>query len=93
MIALLITIAVFLILLTVITISSDKIINNTKKKQFAREIYEVQNLVDKYKYEKEEYPYTILDDNNEKSYVLKSHFIEIKKERSQKISLLINMFD
>ena len=63
MIALLITIAVFLILLTVITISSDKIINNTKKKQFAREIYEVQNLVDKYKYEKEEYPYTILDDN------------------------------
>ena len=37
MIALLITIAVFLILLTVITISSDKIVNNTKKKQFARE--------------------------------------------------------
>lgn len=67
MIALLITIAVFLILLTVITISSDKIINNTKKKQFAREIYEVQNLVDKYKYEKEEYPYTILDDNTKES--------------------------
>ena len=67
MIALLITIAVFLILLTVITISSDKIINNTKKKQFAREIYEVQNLVDKYKYEKEEYPYTILDDNTNES--------------------------
>lgn len=67
MIALLITLAVFLILLTVITISSDKIINNTKKKQFAREIYEVQNLVDKYKYEKEEYPYTILDDNTKES--------------------------
>ena len=67
MIVLLITIAVFLILLTVITISSDKIINNTKKKQFAREIYEVQNLVDKYKYEKEEYPYTILDDNTKES--------------------------
>ena len=67
MIALLITIAVFLVLLTVITISSDKIINNTKKKQFAREIYEVQNLVDKYKYEKEEYPYTILDDNTNES--------------------------
>ena len=67
MIALLITIAVFLILLTVIIISSDKIINNTKKKQFAREIYEVQNLVDKYKYEKEEYPYTILDDNTKES--------------------------
>ena len=67
MIALLITIAVFLILLTVITISSDKIINNTKKKQFAREIDEVQNLVDKYKYEKEEYPYTILDDNTKES--------------------------
>ena len=67
MIALLITIAVFLILLTVITISSDKIVNNTKKKQFAREIYEVQNLVDKYKYEKEEYPYTILDDNTKES--------------------------
>lgn len=42
---------------------------------------------------KDIYFYTILDDNNEKSYVLKSHFIEIKKERSQKISLLINMFD
>lgn len=41
----------------------------------------------------DKYFYTILDDNNEKSYVLKSHFIEIKKERSQKISLLINMFD
>ena len=67
MIALLITIAVFLILLTVITISSDKIVNNTKKKQFAREIYEVQNLVDKYKYEKEEYPYIILDDNTKES--------------------------
>lgn len=67
MIALLITIAVFLILLTVITISSDKIVNNTKKKQFAREIYEVQNLVDKYKYEKEEYPYTILDDSTKES--------------------------
>ena len=67
MIALLITISVFLILLTVITISSDKIVNNTKKKQFAREIYEVQNLVDKYKYEKEEYPYTILDDNTKES--------------------------
>lgn len=67
MIALLITIAVFLILLTVITISSDKIINNTKKKQFAREIYEVQNLVDKYKYENEEYPYTNLDDNTKES--------------------------
>ena len=67
MMALLITIAVFLILLTVITISSDKIVNNTKKKQFAREIYEVQNLVDKYKYEKEEYPYTILDDNTKES--------------------------
>lgn len=67
MIALLITMAVFLILLTVITISSDKIVNNTKKKQFAREIYEVQNLVDKYKYENEEYPYTILDDNTKES--------------------------
>ena len=67
MIVLLITIAVFLILVTVVTISSNKILNNTKKKQFAREIYEVQNLVDKYKYEKEEYPYTILDDNTKES--------------------------
>ena len=67
MIVLLITIAVFLILVTVVTISSNKILNNTKKKQFAREIYEVQNLVDKYKYEKEEYPYTILDDNTNES--------------------------
>lgn len=61
LVVLLITIAVFLVLLTAITFSADNVINNTKKKQFAKEIYEVQNLVDRYKYENEEYPYIVLD--------------------------------
>lgn len=42
--------------------------------------------------EKDIYFYTILDDNNERSYISKLHFIEIKKERSEKISLLLDMF-
>lgn len=64
LIVLLITIVVFLILLTVIVVSADNIINNTKKRQFAKEIYQIQNLVDRYKYENEEYPYKYLNDNN-----------------------------
>lgn len=62
LIVLLITIAVILILLTTITFSADNIISNTKKRQFAKEIYEVQNLVDKYKYENDDYPYIIEND-------------------------------
>ena len=65
-----ISIMIFLILLSIITISSNRIINNTKKKQFAKEIYEIQNLVDKYKYENEELPYTVLDDNTKESILL-----------------------
>lgn len=37
--------------------------------------------------------YRILNDNNVFSSYLMYNFIEIKKERSEKISLLINMFD
>lgn len=37
--------------------------------------------------------YKILNDNNLPSSYLMHNFIEIKKERSEKISLLINMFD
>ena len=37
--------------------------------------------------------YRILNDNNQFSSYLMYNFIEIKKERSEKISLLINMFD
>lgn len=62
LIVLLITLAVILILLTTITFSADNIISNTKKRQFAKEIYEVQNLVDKYKYENDDYPYIIEND-------------------------------
>lgn len=62
LIVLLITIAVILILLTTITFSAGNIISNTKKRQFAKEIYEVQNLVDKYKYENDDYPYIIEKD-------------------------------
>lgn len=61
-IVLLITIAVILILLTAITFSADTLISNTKKRQFAKEIYEVQKVVDKYKYENDDYPYIIEND-------------------------------
>ena len=67
LIVLLITLAVILILLTTITFSADNIISNTKKRQFAKEIYEVQNLVDKYKYENDDYPYII--ENDEKKVI------------------------
>lgn len=67
LLVLLITIAVILILLTTITFSADNIISNTKKRQFAKEIYEVQNLVDKYKYENDDYPYII--ENYEKKVI------------------------
>lgn len=67
LLVLLITIAVILILLTTITFSADNIISNTKKRQFAKEIYEVQNLVDKYKYENDDYPYII--ENDEKKVI------------------------
>ena len=67
LIVLLITIAVILILVTTITFSADNIISNTKKRQFAKEIYEVQNLVDKYKYENDDYPYII--ENSEKKAI------------------------
>lgn len=67
LLVLLITIAVILILLTTITFSADNIISNTKKRQFAKEIYEVQNLVDKYKYENDDYPYII--ENDEKKII------------------------
>lgn len=62
LIVLLITIAVILILLTAITFSADTLISNTKKRQFAKEIYEVQKVVDKYKYENDDYPYIIEND-------------------------------
>ena len=64
LIVLLMTIAVMLILLTTITVSSSNIINNSKKRQFAKELYEIQNLVDKYKYENNDYPYIIENDEN-----------------------------
>ena len=67
LIVLLITIVVILILLTAITFSADNVVNNTKKRQFAKEIYEVQNLVDKYKYENDDYPYII--ENDEKKVI------------------------
>lgn len=67
LIVLIITIVVILILLTTITISADNIINNNKKKKFAKEMYEVQSIVDKYKYENNDYPYII--ENDEKKTI------------------------
>lgn len=66
LVTLIITIAVLLILLSTITFSFSEVLSNTKKKQFAKEIYEVQNLVDKYVYENQDYPYIITDNVLEK---------------------------
>ena len=77
LVVLLITIAVILILLTTITISADNVINNTKKRQFAKEIYEVQNLVDKYKLENNDYPYIIEDDEKKTITINVENLLEI----------------
>ena len=77
LIILLITIAVILILLTTITFSVDNVINNTKKRQFAKEIYEVQNLVDKYKVENGDYPYIIENDEKKTITINVENFFDV----------------
>lgn len=60
---LLVSIIVIIILTTTVTLSAEGIITDVRKKQFAREIYEIQNVVDKYKFEYEDYPYIVIEGN------------------------------
>ena len=60
LVVLLIVIGVMLILLSTITISLDNIVTNSKKRQFAKEIYEIQSMVDTYKKQNDDYPYVKL---------------------------------
>lgn len=60
---LLVSIIVIIILTTTVTLSAEEIITDVRKKQFAREIYEIQNVVDKYKFEYEDYPYIVNEGN------------------------------
>lgn len=69
LIVLVLTIAIMLILSTVITVSAGNIVENVKKEQFAKEIYEVQNVVDKYKFENNDYPY-IYNENEKKQITI-----------------------
>ena len=64
LVVLLIVIGVMLILLSTITISLDNIVTNSKKRQFAKEVYEIQSMVDTYKKQNDEYPYVKLAEGN-----------------------------
>ena len=64
LVVLLIVIGVMLILLSTITISLDNIVTNSKKRQFAKEIYEIQSMVDTYKKQNDDYPYIKLAEGN-----------------------------
>lgn len=55
---LVVTIIITMILVSAIVVSYDSIKNSTKKKEFAKEIYSIQNLVDAYKFKNEKYPVT-----------------------------------
>ena len=64
LVVLLIVIGVMLILLSTITISLDNIVTNSKKRQFAKEVYEIQSMVDTYKKQNDDYPYIKLAEGN-----------------------------
>lgn len=50
------TIAIMLILLSGITVSVSEIVNSTKKKRFASEIYSIQKMVEEYYFKNNKYP-------------------------------------
>lgn len=56
LIALVVTIAITVILASVIVIQSGDIINKTTKSSFAKEIYTIQNLVKQYNFRNGKYP-------------------------------------
>lgn len=53
---LVVTIIIMMILISAIVVSFNSIKTSTRKKEFAKEIYTVESLVEKYKFEHEEYP-------------------------------------
>lgn len=59
---LIVTIIITMLLVSAIVVSYDSIKTSTKKKEFAKEIYTVQKVVDEYKFRKEKYPVTITVD-------------------------------
>ncbi len=81
LIVLMITIAIILILLTTIVFSFDNVINTTKKRQFAKEIFEIQNMLDKYNYENNDYPYIVEDgENKEITFDIPDNFDQFGNE-------------
>lgn len=56
LLTLVITIVVILILASVIVFESNDIIGKTRKSEFAKEIYTIQNLVKQYKFKNNSYP-------------------------------------
>ncbi len=53
---LIVTIIITMLLVSAIVVSYSSIKNSTKKKEFAKEIYSIQQLVDAYKFKNEKYP-------------------------------------
>ena len=56
-IAFIIIIGVMLILISTVTVSLDSVVTNSRKRQFAKEIFEIQTMVDSYKKHNNDYPY------------------------------------
>ena len=56
-IAYIIIIGVMLILISTVTVSLDSVVTNSRKRQFAKEIFEIQTMVDSYKKHNNDYPY------------------------------------
>lgn len=54
--ALVCTIAVAVIILSAVTVSYSNIINTTKKREFANEIYTIQKMVEEYYFKNNKYP-------------------------------------
>lgn len=56
LVALICTIVVGLIILSTVVFSFNNILNSTKKKEFANEIYTIEKMVEEYKFKNETYP-------------------------------------
>lgn len=56
LVALICTIVVGLIILSTVVFSFNNILNSTKKKEFANEIYTIEKMVEEYKFKNEIYP-------------------------------------
>ena len=56
LLVLMVTITTLMIIFTAITLAYTNISNSTKQREFAKEIYEVQKLVDQYYFLNDKYP-------------------------------------